>query len=230
MNWEQAVQFNKNYNGTLGWCLDYVQMGYGIGGGASTGGVSAWDSWSRICKKKHANYLFPKNVVIPVWFSGTWNGNYYGHVAVLNTATGEVYTSPYFKQRGHEVYASLDALIATFRGAMPDIQFVGWSEDIAGVQVIKEVESMAIIQNTDGWFGELWDLYKRYTGKDISRQIFNSYVGKDFYEFVLDVKRIPESKKGMEWQALGKKAEKEGWSKPGEAEKKLESIKKAGGW
>lgn len=220
---QQSRNFIIETIGTVGWCLDYVQRGYGIGGGASTGGVSAWDSWTRICKYRHFDKNFPPDTIIPIWFSGTWNGNYYGHVAAINTSTGEVYTSPYYRTKGYEVYSSIDALMKVFKNAMPDMTYVGWSEDIAGVKVIeKKGEDMAIIKNTDGWFGELWDLYKRYTGKELSRAIFNSYLDKDFYQFVLDVKRIPESQKGMDWQTLGKRAEKEDWQ--GQI-KKLEANK-----
>lgn len=222
----QSRAFNKDTSAALGMCLDYVQRGYGIGGGASTGGSSAWDSWTRITKKKHLDRSFPKNVIIPIWFDGYWDGERYGHVAALNTATGEIYSSPWSKVSAaagrHDVLPSI-AEVERIYG----MTYVGWSEDIAGQVVIKEQEeNVAIIQNKENWYNRCNDTHIRITSETLKRNVFAAYVGNDFLKFVEDVTATKSAAVALKWQKVGKSASQEGWVKPSDADKKLAQIKK----
>lgn len=222
----QVRNFNKNTSAQLGWCLDYVQRGYGIAGGASTGGSSAWDSWTRITKKKHHDRSFPKNVIIPIWFDGYWDGERYGHVAALNTATGEIYSSPWKKTSAdagrHDVLTSI-ADVERIYG----MTYVGWSEDIAGQVVIKEEEeSVAIIQNKENWYNRCNDTHLRMTSEKLDRKVFAAYVGRDFLKFVEEVSATKSAAVAFNWLKVGKTASQEKWVKPSEADKKLAQIKK----
>ena len=205
---KQSRAFNPNVAATVGLCLQYVQNGYSAG----WAGSSAWDAWTNRLAFRHADRNFPSGVIIPVWFSGTWQGNYYGHVAALDTNTGKVYTSPYYKTSGHEVYNSIDALMNTFRGAMPDIKYVGWSEDIGGVRVITQGGIMRKIVNAANWRWRMQRLHWQLVGNwDMSEQVFQSIVGQDPWTVVENWSDHPNANKAMEYQKIGQMAVQDKW-------------------
>lgn len=130
--WTQLKPFNPNINVEAGDCYMYQRMSFGL----PAIEPSAWAAWEN-AKYKHADRNFPSGVSVPIFFdwSGTINGVYarYGHAAVMS-ADGKVYSSP-LSGAGHAWFNSIDDLIRAFGGTMT---YVGWTEDIANIRVIKE--------------------------------------------------------------------------------------------
>lgn len=210
MSYKQVRGFNANALARVGMCLEYIQNAYG----SNWAGYSAWDGWSNRLSHRHADRNFPANVIIPIWFSGTWAGSYFGHVAALNTATGQVYTSPYFKATGYEVYNSIDSLIATFRGAMPDIKYVGWSEDIGGIRIIQKESIVPRIGKENNWRWRFNRLHWQLVGNwDMSDATFKAIIGNDAWWQVEQWSDHSNANQAIEDQKLGELARKDKWQK-----------------
>lgn len=137
MAWKQDVSPNLDpyvyVNGVLlgdwyGWCLATVVYAFST----PYSGPNAWSGWVNYAQNKHADRNWPVGVYFPIWFSG-YGG--LGHVAIayINTdGAMNIWTSP-FKHVPYFYtgYNSVDALAAGY-----GVQYVGWSEDIAGKTII----------------------------------------------------------------------------------------------
>lgn len=210
MSYKQTRTPNLNANARVGMCLEYVQNAYA----SNWAGSSAWDAWSSRVAHRHADSNFPANVLIPIWFSGTWNGHYYGHVAILNTRTGQVYTSPYFKSTGVEVYNSINAMVSVFRNAMPDIRYVGWSEDIGGIRVIEMEANVPKIGKENNWRWRFNRLHHQLVGNwDMSDATFKAIIGNDAWTQVEQWSDHSNANQSIEDQRLGELARKDKWQK-----------------
>lgn len=131
MNYQQIVQPNVAINENAGWCLSYARRVFG----APVVEASAWAGWMST-EHPHEDRNWPKGVAFPVWFD--WTGDVgsgrfqYGHVAVM-VADGTVWSSP-LSGYGRAWFKTVDDLTRAFGGGM---SYVGWSEDISDVRVIK---------------------------------------------------------------------------------------------
>lgn len=117
-----------------GWCLAYVQSAFGTG----WAGARAWHAWEN-AKKKHANRSFPKGVYFPIFFShwGTYGGVYgnFGHIAICyvhQNGSMQIWTSPGTAKPYADIYNSIETIERLYNST-----YVGWSEDLAGTQLIK---------------------------------------------------------------------------------------------
>jgi len=119
----QLVKPNLSVVGKIGWCLWYAEEVF------STPHIynTAWEAWTKT-KHKHLDQKFPSSVSFPIWFSGA-NGA--GHVAIF--APKGIYSSPRDFSTGHQVWTSIAQVEQKY-----GVKYVGWSEDLAGVQLIKE--------------------------------------------------------------------------------------------
>lgn len=173
---KQLVQPNIEIVEKAGWCLSYARRAFG----ADAVEPSAYVAWQNT-KYKHLDRNFPQGVSFPVWFE--WWGDLgsgrqrYDHVAVYHT-DGKVWSSP-LAGTGRAWFATIDDLVRAFGGGM---KYLGWSEDISNVRVIKEegmtTEEARNIAN--GWKIPMrvlnseakgWDRTKTHKGEYDNREV-----------------------------------------------------------
>ena len=129
---EQLIQPNYNQSVKAGLCHKYSRLVFGVGPLYDP----SWQNWQNL-KYKHEDRNFPDASVL-VWFD--WWGKLpgdtvkkqYGHTAVRDKS-GKVYSSP-LSGVGHAWFNSVDDLVKAFGNGM---KYVGWSEDINNVRVVK---------------------------------------------------------------------------------------------
>ncbi len=137
MNYLQERTPDLNTSEKAGLCLQFTENSFGVPNLYD----NAWKAWEAT-QYKHTDRDFPAGVAVPVWFD--WSGNVmwddgfvrygrYGHAAV-RAADGRIHSAP-GEGVGSQTFDDVDALTRYFGGGMT---YVGWSEDIAGVRVIKE--------------------------------------------------------------------------------------------
>ncbi|MBH1979937.1 hypothetical protein I8H89_00275 [Candidatus Saccharibacteria bacterium] len=186
----------------MGMCLNYSQRAFGAG----WAGSYALEGWNRNTQFNHQDSNMPSGVYILVWFTGYWDGFNYGHVVVYKD--GVCWSSPYTKKNTHDRLPSI-AEVERIYG----MKFLGWSEGIGGTRVIKKKEnSMAIIQNAENWYWRCNDTHLRILGRELSRAVFNSFVGQDFLKFVeACTANVAESAAVQNWQNVGRIAVTDNW-------------------
>lgn len=141
MSWQQYVTPNLDpyvyVDGELltdwyGWCLATVVCAYN----SPYSGWCAWVGWQDYTQIKHEDRNFPVGVYFPIWFSGYSD---LGHVAfayVNDNGAMNIWTSPYTHiPYFFTGYSSVDDLANGY-----GLEYVGWSEDIAGMRVIADVQ------------------------------------------------------------------------------------------
>jgi hypothetical protein len=162
MAWQQDVN-PRIVSDNAGLCLRFVQSVYD----APVKYASAWDAW-RATSLKHESRDLPP-VSIPVWFShyATYGtpptyANW-GHVVAWFPERGQFLSSP-GQGYGHEWLDSIEAVERRFQST-----FVGWSEDINGLQVAsytndpqpkptgKNKAMIVKVQCADGW-AAIWNM------------------------------------------------------------------------
>lgn len=129
--WRQLVTPNLNEVGTVGGCLAYARTSFGAPGGVDY----AWQAWEN-ATLKHTDQSFP-GVAVPVWFSYMVNELDEGHVVIWVPGQG-FYSSPYTTRSGAQYQVGTGHAVLTSISEIERIygvSFVGWSEDINGVQV-----------------------------------------------------------------------------------------------
>lgn len=127
-NLDPTINENGVLTDWLGWCLAYAKNAYSAFGPT---GMTAWEAWTNT-QFKHTEEV-PTNVYIPIWFSG-YNGM--GHVSILykrDDGQIQIWSSPISHKPYADVWGSIGEVERRY-----GVTYVGWSEDIAGVQVIKK--------------------------------------------------------------------------------------------
>lgn len=129
----QLVEPNTGVEDYAGFCLRFTQSVFG----APAKYRSAWDAW-KAATGKHENRLFP-DAAVPVWFSHF--GSYgeppiydnWGHVVAWIPGRGFL-SSPLGKlgTYGQSWFGTLEEVERAFNA-----KFVGWSENINGLQVVE---------------------------------------------------------------------------------------------
>lgn len=125
--YQQAVQPNLKTVGNIGWCLSFAENVFGTPHLYAT----ATDGWHST-HFPHDDRNFPAGVSFPVWYSYIENGLDFGHVAV-RLPDGRVLSSPYKAENTQQIFKDVDECARVL-----NCTYLGWSEDIATVQVIKE--------------------------------------------------------------------------------------------
>jgi len=105
------------------WCLAYVQFSFGVG----WAGKTAWDTWTNRLTRKHADRNLPSGVYVPIFFSG-YGG--LGHAAIYKD--GQVWSSPWTHKKTCDVMLSIAEVERIYH-----VSYVGWSEDLAGRQLVE---------------------------------------------------------------------------------------------
>lgn len=181
-----------------GYCLAYVQTAFRTG----WAGARAWHAWEA-AKKKHTNRNFPKGVYFPIWFShwGTYGGVYgnFGHAAIAYVhanGTIQIWSSPASAKPYADVYNSIADVERIYSSS-----YVGWSEDLAGVQLIK-------LSNTPVEGGYAVDtiksMYWRLLGREADAGGIKTYTAaanSKGWDFVYnDLKNSAEGQKDWQWR------------------------------
>lgn len=139
--WKQIRDANWAIPYTGGWCLNYVQRAFGTPWAGST----ATDSWNRAAKKHYD--LPPKGKTVPVYFSGMsgYDGDP-GHIAiVLDDGNVASSTQSGYHSQGY-IHPNLNHLIATYKPYHPNFKYLGWSEDLGGVDLVSFVPDTPTLQ------------------------------------------------------------------------------------
>lgn len=114
-----------------GWCLLYVQTAFTTG----WAGSNAWEAWTDHIKIKHLNRNIPSGMYVPIWFSG-YGG--LGHVAIYKD--GQVWSSPWHHKPTADVMSSITEVERIYH-----VTYVGWSEDIGGMQVVEYTPDPVVV-------------------------------------------------------------------------------------
>lgn len=117
--YEQLKAPNLSIVGQPEQCLVYVREVFGIGAKYPTA-ASGWQNAAH----KHPAEQPPTNVAVPVWFALGKDG----HVAVSVPGKGVYSTSAH----GDKVFTNISNLLSFIGGT-----YLGWSEDVDGVSVVK---------------------------------------------------------------------------------------------
>lgn len=125
MAYTQIVKPNLAITGKIGFCLNYARQVFG----APPKYLYAWLGWKGSAYK-HPTRTMP-NVAVPLWFSYVRFGINMGHVVVYVPGKG-FYSSPWKQGTTHAVLPSI-AEVERIYG----VSYVGWSEDINGLRVVK---------------------------------------------------------------------------------------------
>lgn len=128
MAYKQVKSFHTSTIGKFRYCLSYVRRGFRI---PATGVPTAWASWA-ISKTKHRNRNHPKNVDVPIYFSGAGGD---GHVIAWVAKKKKYYSSPYKWYQLRATFTNL-ADIERIYGCT----VVGWTEGVSTTRVIEEVK------------------------------------------------------------------------------------------
>jgi hypothetical protein len=127
MAWTQTASVNTGVQDRAGWCLRFVQSVFN----APVKHPSAWAAWNATTLK-HQDRNLP-NVAVPCWFShiGNYDGTgmkNWGHVVAYIPGSG--FLSSPGSGYGQKWFGSIEEIERYFR-----CTYVGWSEDINGLQV-----------------------------------------------------------------------------------------------
>lgn len=130
MKYKQLKTPDLNVDVIPGWCLAAVKDAFGV----QAKYASATLGWQHSIQHQDKN--FPENVYIPIWFSIPSVPE--GHVAILNTYNGYIYSTSSKTSTKFTVHTSLDAMIKYY-GSL-NLTYLGWSEDVNDIKVIEEVD------------------------------------------------------------------------------------------
>ena len=125
--WSQLVSPNTSVTDSAGMCLRFTQSVWG----APVRYKSAWDAWNATTLKHGTGENIPDDVGVLVWFEHWGNYGYYanwGHVVSWIPDKG--YLSSPANGVGQKWLATIEEVERTFNS-----KYVGWSEDINGLQV-----------------------------------------------------------------------------------------------
>lgn len=125
----QLIRPNPNIPCTPGYCLQYVRMTFGLNGvypDATAGWLAS--------PTKHRDTNFPEGVWIPLWFGIESVPE--GHVVLMFTGTGEVWSTTNAGQYTPRIHPNLDDLMGVYARAGLPLTYRGWTEDIETVTVV----------------------------------------------------------------------------------------------
>lgn len=172
MEYEQKVTPNLNTQGQVGLCLKFIedefQTPHNPTGRANDCATDEWNA----SVYKHTDQNFPAGVAVPIWFSysATIDGIYknWGHVAT-RLPDGSFYCSPYQNGMPSAHFTDFNIFKQKYKA-----DFVGWSEDLAGVRIVEEI-NMPTIATAD----IVDSLAHAYLNDGLSNNIgLNYYVGQ----------------------------------------------------
>jgi hypothetical protein len=127
MTFTQTVTPNPHIPCQPGWCLQYVRQAYGLPAAYPTA-TAAWEASA----SQHRDRDFPAGVWYPIWFSLA--NEPAGHVALV-APDGSVFSTSDLSNKPHQHLDISDLMNYYARYGMT-LTYRGWTEDVAGYQVI----------------------------------------------------------------------------------------------
>lgn len=217
MSWQQIKDFDVTTTAPPGWCLNHVQRGFDAGWAGST----ATDGWNR-AQFKHTDENYPDGVWVPVWFA--MKGEPAGHVVAYKKGFG-LYSASDNDNEG-DFHPSIKHLMDYYGGRLT---LRGWSEDLNGTRVVQNKEDEEVkIGNSEAWKTRINQFMQIMHLRSVDDNEFQkNFVGRDLVDTLIDVVENPRTQEVIGLAQLGQKAKAEGWSKPGDGDKKLQAIKDA---
>jgi len=211
MSYQQLVQPNLDTGtGRVGYCLAKQDDVWGAPHIYPTA-RAAWDA----AQYRHPGEEPPDGVAVLMWWdylNPANNGNNDGHVA-SSLGDGTILSSPYKAGTTQAILPSRAELerIYSSNGKYP-LTYLGWSEDIANVRVAQPQEDDVVkIEDATNWYNRCNITYRATRGRELDRDTFVSFVGKEFLTFVEYCEDDPEADIVSNWQAVGQQAVAENW-------------------
>ncbi|ASN20715.1 hypothetical protein [Arthrobacter sp. YN] len=134
---KQLITPNPNIKCYPGWCLMYVRQAFGLNG-LYPSATAGWNA----ARYKHRDRNFPAGRWVPVWFH--LGEEPLGHVALM-APDGSVFSTSDPSNTPHH-HPNLDHLLSYYRALRPT--YLGWTEDIEGVAVVKAADSINLTGST----------------------------------------------------------------------------------
>lgn len=188
----QLIQPNLNTVGNIGWCLSFAEDAFNTPHLYAT----ATDGWNAT-KFKRTDSL--PNAYVPVWFSYVENGINYGHVAVYSP-DGRVLSSPYKKNNSQQWFSSIQECERVL-----NCKYLGWSEDIATIRIVKEGEQMTILDKPLATI-----LAKAFCGNGADENLINRMVGMESNTAIYWIEAHPSHADYLKYlESIGKSFEAE---------------------
>jgi hypothetical protein len=106
-----------------GWCLLVVRSKFNL----PLAGGTAWKAWNNYVSNRHEDRNLPTGVYVFIWFAG-YAGQ--GHVALYKD--GHIWSSPYRHKPTNDEFNSIAEVERIYH-----VTYVGWSDNLAGVQIAK---------------------------------------------------------------------------------------------
>ncbi len=208
---KQLVQPKLTTKAKAGWCLWHVQEDYGVPhmyDFAADNNPNVPDAWS-LCQLKHVNEQPPSDVCVPVFTTYTEGGVEMGHIAISVPGRG-IFSSPMDVSYGNQWFASVDAMVARIKQLYSGCTYLGWSEDLSGVQLVTKEDEM--VQDTDNEYGRWRKAFYQIRGRDANRQEFkNAAVGRTWLNALEILSDDPEADSSTNNQEVGKVAIQDNW-------------------
>lgn len=133
MAFTQVVTPNPEVPCKPRWCLTYVDNAFNLAAhGKSKNYPTAISAWNA-STSQHRDRNFPADRWVPVWF--TLKNEPAGHVAIL-APDGAVWSSSHPTSNKPVRHGSLNEIISYY-GSL-GLTYIGWTEDVGGVKVIKQ--------------------------------------------------------------------------------------------
>lgn len=206
MKYIQLIDANMNTGYQGGWCLKFVQDAFET----DHPYASATDAWyANYGGGNHPGELPPSGKTVPIYFSlGTEPD---GHVAislddgtVASSTLSGYHSSPF-------IHASMQDMINTYAKYNGNCEYLGWSEYVGTVKVIKKEDEMSREVTADETTVRLE--YNNALGRNASAEEVQSWVGSGATVETLQrgIQGSPEHYQFLLDQQLGVKARTENW-------------------
>jgi hypothetical protein len=126
MKYTQLIKPRLTTQGDAGFSLEHVQSAYK----APVKFFTAWTAWEN-CQFTHGPLEELPNAYVPVWFYTTFKDNLtpLGHVLIWDPYSKKLWGTP---RHGRGKHWFDFAEVAT-----PWTRYVGWSEDLNGVRIVR---------------------------------------------------------------------------------------------
>lgn len=222
---EQVYNPNVLVIAIAGYCLKYID---------DAGQAPKRTSTAKIAyqNEKDAGRIntseLPDNVYV-VGFLDFTSGVFkdYGHVFFIKRSGSSIKIYDSEVQSGaRKPYGSLKELTSWFGAYNP--VYLGWSTNCDGRQYAKlKEDNMAIIQDKENYYQRCNDTHIRFTSETLRRDVFKSFVGKDFLTFVEAVAATKSAQVAQRWQEIGQIADQQQWEQNlGKLKKENDELKK----
>lgn len=132
MSYTQVITPDLNTVGDVGWCLAFVEKAFDD---INYSYATAHDGWMG-CQFIHKDQNLPADVCVPIWFDYYEGGINYGHVAIWVPGRG-ILSSPWRADNTQQWEPDIATIERVYNS-----KYLGWSEDLMGVRVVKEGDAM----------------------------------------------------------------------------------------